>query len=76
MLATDPYPLSLLTGYKLMPTGSGDGVMAVCQRHDNEVSALVVNSVSASPMLADLAYMAAEHEAECHGGPAMPESDQ
>lgn len=73
---SDSYPLALLTGYELMPTGVGNGVMAVCKRHDNEVSALIVNSVSASPLLASLAYMAAEHEAERHGGPAMPEADR
>ncbi|MET0423621.1 MAG: hypothetical protein ABW046_07095 [Actinoplanes sp.] len=70
---SDLYPLTLLTGYKLIPTGSGKGVMAVCDRHDGEVSALVVNSLSESPLLADLAYMAGEHEAEHHDGPSMPD---
>lgn len=73
MRTPDLYPLSLLTGYKLMPTGSGKGVMAMCVRHDGEVSALVVNSLTDSPSLADLAFMAGEHEAEHHNGPAMPD---
>lgn len=71
----DPYPLALLTGYTLMPTNSGAGVMAVCARHDGEVAALIVNSVSGAPLLSDLAFMAGEHEAEHHGGPAMPDPD-
>jgi hypothetical protein len=70
-VAEDLYPLDLLANFSLMPTGVDSGVMAICKRHDNEISALVVNSVSAAPLLADLAYMAAEHEAEHHGGPTM-----
>jgi hypothetical protein len=73
--SSDLYPLILLTGYKLMSTGSGEGVMAICDRHDGEVSALVVNSLTEPPMLADLAFMAGEHEAEHHGGPAMSDPD-
>jgi len=71
----DLYPLALLTGYTLMPTNSGKGVMAVCQRHDGAVSALVVNDLSEPPSLGDLAFMAGEHEAEHQGGPAMPDTD-
>lgn len=69
----DLYPLNLLADFELMPTGTGKGVMAVCRRHDGEVSVFVVNSVSGAPLLGDLAYMAAEHEAKHHGGPAMPD---
>lgn len=76
MAELDLYPLMLLAGYKLMPTGTGDGVMAVCDRHDGQVVALVVNSVTDSPMLADLAFMAGEHEAERHDGPAMPDGGE
>lgn len=71
----DHYPLTLLAGFELMPTGAGTGVMAVCRRHNGEVSALVVNSMSEAPPLGDLACMAAEHEAEHHGGPAIPNED-
>jgi hypothetical protein len=72
----DLYPLTLLTNYKLMPTGSGKGVMAMCDRHDGDVTALVVNSLTEAPALASLAFMAGEHEAEHHGGPAMPEDTE
>ncbi len=68
----DHYPLSLLAGFELMPTGSGDGVMALCRRHEGEVSALIVDSLTKGPNLGSLAFMAGEHEAEHHGGPAMP----
>lgn len=51
------------------------GAPGTCRRHDGEVSALIVNSVSEPPLLGDLAYMAAEHEAEHHGGPAMPDEE-
>ena len=71
----DHYPLALLAGFELIPTGSGDGVMAVCRRHKGQVSALVVNSISEAPLLGSLAFMAGEHEAEHHGGPAMPDED-
>lgn len=67
------YPLALLSGYSLMPTGSGTGVMAVCRRHDSAASALVVNSLTEGPNFGSLAFMAGEHEAEHHGGPAMPD---
>lgn len=69
-ITDDLYPIALLIGYTLMPTGADRGVMAVCRRHEGEVSVLVVNSVSEPPGLADLALMAAEHEAEHHGGPS------
>lgn len=72
----DMYPLELLANYTLMPTGVDNGVLAVCKRHDNEVKAMVVNSVGEAPPLGDLAFMAAEHETEEHGGPALPDSDE
>ncbi len=74
-MSGDRYPLAALIGYVLMPTGAGNGVMAVCERHEGAVSALAVNSLSEAPTLANLAYMAAEHEAEHHDGPALPGPD-
>lgn len=74
-VAEDMYSLKLLDGFELWPTSVDKGVMAICHRHPGEVKALIVNSVSASPSLGSLAFMAAEHEAEFHGGPAMPDED-
>lgn len=71
----DLYPLRLLAGYTLMPTGVASGVMAVCNRHGDEVPALVVGDCSASPALSDLAFLVGEHEAVHHDGPAMPDPD-
>lgn len=71
----DHYPLALPSGFELMPTGSENGVLALCRRHEGEVSALVVNSLTEAPDLGSLAFMAGEHEAEHHGGPAMPDEE-
>jgi hypothetical protein len=70
---SNPYPLGLLAGYQLVPTGSDRGVMAFCQRHreGRRVHVLAVDSLYVSPHLDDLAYMCAEHEAEHHGGPPV-----
>lgn len=67
------YSLALLADFELRPTGVDKGVMAVCRRHNDEINALIVDNASDPPSLADLAIMAAEHEAEHHGGPAMPD---
>jgi hypothetical protein len=75
MTDKDLYSLARLDGFELWPTGVDKGVMVVCKRHENEVSAMIVNSVGGAPSLASLAFMAGEHEAEHHGGPPMPEPD-
>ena len=58
--------MEILQGFTLMPTGTGNGVMAVCRRHEDQVSALVLNSISEPPSLRGLALMPAEHEDEEH----------
>lgn len=72
----DSSEFSMLAYYVLMPTGVEKGVMAVCMRHDSEVSVLVVNSLDEAPLLANLAIMAAEHEAEYHGGPSITDPEE